>query len=130
MQATQSNVFVFKKSGLEPFLYADVGPEASGSTLTILSILARLGKDPWMEAARWAALPKAVVIEALARSIAEMPLAPSALAGAHDSASGWCNCCPPARRLSGNRVPRSWKRSTRSWRRSPFCTALLPSGWR
>lgn len=86
MQATQSNVFVFKKSGLEPFLYADVGPEANGSTLTILSILARLGKDPWMEAARWAALPKAVVIETLARSIAEMPLAPSALAGAHDSA--------------------------------------------
>ncbi len=87
MQATHSNVFALKKSGLEAFLYADVGAEANGSTLTILSILARLGKDPWAEAARWAALPKAAVIDSLARSIAEMPLAPSALAGARDSAA-------------------------------------------
>ena len=87
MQATRPNVFDLRKTGLESFLYADVGPEANGSTLTILSILARLGKDPWMEAARWTALPRSVVIETLARSIAEMPLAPAALAGAHASAA-------------------------------------------
>jgi len=87
MQATRSDVFSLKKSGLDAFLYADVGAEANGSTLTILSILARRGKDPWAEAARWAALPKAAVIEILAQSIAEMPLAPAALAGARDSAT-------------------------------------------
>jgi hypothetical protein len=87
MQATRSDVFALKKSGLDAFLYADVGAEANGSKLTILSILARLGKDPWAEAARWAALPKATVIDSLAHSIAEMPLAPSDLAGARDSAA-------------------------------------------
>lgn len=86
MRASQSNVFAYKKSGLEAFLYADVGAETNGSTLTILSILARLGKDPWMEAARWATLPKAIVIETLAQSIAEMPLTPAALAGAQENA--------------------------------------------
>lgn len=87
MQATRPDAFALKNSGLDAFLYADVGAEANGSTLTILSILARLGKDPWAEAARWAALPKAAVIDSLAQSIAEMPLAPSALAGARDSAA-------------------------------------------
>ncbi len=86
MEATRSDVFALKKSGLEPFLYADVGAEANGSTLTILSVLARLGNDPWAEAARLTALPKAAVIDSLAQSIAQMPLAPAALAGARDSA--------------------------------------------
>lgn len=52
MQTTRSDVFALKKSGLEAFLYADVGIEANGSMLTILSLLARLGKDPWTEAAK------------------------------------------------------------------------------
>jgi hypothetical protein len=86
MQATRSNVFALKKSGLEAFLYADAGIEANGSMLTILSVLARLGKDPWTEAARWAALPKARVIDSLTQSLEEMPLAPSALAGARETA--------------------------------------------
>jgi hypothetical protein len=87
MQATRSDVFALKKSGLDAFLYADVGPESNGSTLTILSVLARLGKDPWAESARWATLPKAAVIDSLTQSIAQMPFAPSALAGARDSAA-------------------------------------------
>jgi hypothetical protein len=45
-----------QNSDLNPFLYADVGTELNGSTLTMLSVLARLGKDPWVEAARCAAL--------------------------------------------------------------------------
>jgi hypothetical protein len=86
MRATHSDVFALKNSGLDAFLYADVGAEANGSTLTILSVLARLGKDPWAEAARWATLPKAAAIECLAQNIAEMPLAPAALAGARANA--------------------------------------------
>jgi len=86
MQALRSDVFALKKSGLEAFLYADVGIEANGSILTILSVLARLGKDPWTEAARWAALSKARASDSLAQSIGEMPLAPSTLAGAREIA--------------------------------------------
>ncbi len=80
MQATPPDAFALRNSRLDAFLYADVGTELNGSTLTILSILARLGRDPWAEAARWAKLPKAAVIDSLAQSIAQMPLAPSALA--------------------------------------------------
>ena len=82
MQAMRADVFALKNSGLDAFLYADVGAEVNGSALTILSMLARLGKDPWAEAARWAALPTGAVIDSLAQSIAQMPLAPSGLASA------------------------------------------------
>ncbi len=80
MQTTHPNVFALKNSGLDAFLYADVGAELNGSALTILSMIARLGQDPWAEAARWAGLPRAGVIESLAQCIAQMPLTPSALA--------------------------------------------------
>jgi len=79
MVTTHPNVFTLRNSGLEAFLYADVGAELNGSALTILSMIARLGRDPWAEAARWAALPRAGAIENLTQSIAQMPLVPSAL---------------------------------------------------
>lgn len=62
-----------KNLGLDPFLFAEVGTEANGSTLTMLSLLARLGQDPWVEAARWAKLPKAAAIESLAQVISGVP---------------------------------------------------------
>ncbi len=86
MQAKVPDAFALKNSGLDAFLYADVGAELNGSALTILSVIARLGHDPWAEAARWAALPRAGVIEGLAQGIAQMPLAPSALAEARVTA--------------------------------------------
>lgn len=87
MQATHPNTFALKNSGLDAFLYADVGAELNGSTLTILSMIARLGRDPWAEAARWTALPRAGVIDSLAQSIAQMPLVPSALAETRTTAA-------------------------------------------
>lgn len=63
-------------SDLNPFLFADVGKELNGSTLTMLSVLARLGEDPWLEAGRWAKLPKAAAVECLVTTIAGFPLAP------------------------------------------------------
>lgn len=80
MQPTHSDVFALKNSGLQAFLYADIGAELNGSALTILSMIARLDRDPWAEAARWATLPRAGAIESIAQSIAQMPLVPSALA--------------------------------------------------
>jgi hypothetical protein len=84
---TSSNAFALKESGLNDFLFAEVGTELNGSPLTILSILARLGQDPWAEAARWAKLPKAATIDNLAQSIAQMPLPPQAIAEARTTAS-------------------------------------------
>ena len=76
------NVFALKNSGLDAFLHADVGAELNGSALTVLSMIARLGRDPWAKAASWAALPQAGAIESLAQGIVQMPLVPSALAEA------------------------------------------------
>ncbi len=80
MQAIPTDVFALRNSGLEAFLHAEVGTELNGSTLTVLSILARLGLDPWAEAAEWARLPKATVIDSLVRMLSEIPLRASALA--------------------------------------------------
>jgi hypothetical protein len=77
---TSTDSFALKNSNLNPFLFADVGTETNGSTLTMLSVLARLGQDPWAEAARWTTLPKAAAIDCLAQSIGKMPLDPPALA--------------------------------------------------
>jgi hypothetical protein len=82
-----SDAFAFKNSGLNTFLFAEVGQELNGSPLTILSVLARLGKDPWAEAAKWVSMPKAAIIERLTQSISQMPLCPQALTDARATAS-------------------------------------------
>lgn len=82
-----TNAFALQNSGLNPFLFAEVGTELNGSTLTILSVLARLGQDPWDQAARWAKLPKAAIVDRLVQCITQMPLCPQALVDARATAS-------------------------------------------
>ena len=61
-------------SPFDAFLYASVGEDKAGIELTVLSALARLGFDPWNEASRLADLPRAAAAQALAKSIALLPL--------------------------------------------------------
>jgi hypothetical protein len=68
-----TDAFALKRSGLNNFLFAAVGNEPNGMTLSLVSVFARLGNDPWGEAARLAGLPKAEAIDSLARTIANMP---------------------------------------------------------
>lgn len=84
---TSTDAFALKNSDLNTFLFADVGTELNGSALTILSVLARLGEDPWAEAARWAKMPKSAAVDCLARSIGKMPLDPVALADNYATAA-------------------------------------------
>lgn len=79
---SQGDAFALKNSGLDPFLFAEVGTEQNGSPLTVLSTLARLGKDPWAQAAEWVRMPQAAAAACLTQSIAQMPLCPLALAEA------------------------------------------------
>ena len=72
---------------MNAFLFAEVGTELNGSPLTILSVLARLGQDPWAEASSWAKLPKAATIDRLTQSISQMPLSPQALDEARATAT-------------------------------------------
>ncbi len=70
------DVFALDRSGFNGFLYAAIGTEAGGSCLTVLSALARLGEDPWAQAAIWARMPTAASSAALAATIAQMPVMP------------------------------------------------------
>jgi hypothetical protein len=82
-----SDAFALKNSGLNEFLFAEVGKEVNGSPLTLLSVLARLGQDPWTEAARLTRLPKAALIDSLSNSISQMPLCPQALTEVRSTAA-------------------------------------------
>jgi hypothetical protein len=69
---TLSARFSLLHSDLNGFLFAAVGDEPNGMPLSVISALTRLGVDPWDEAARLAALPKALAAEALAPMIARL----------------------------------------------------------
>ncbi|MGF1630348.1 MAG: hypothetical protein ACFCUT_12820 [Kiloniellaceae bacterium] len=60
-------------SEFNEFLFAAVGEEKNGLPLTVLSALARLGFDPWDEAARLAELPNEAATSALTAAIAKLP---------------------------------------------------------
>jgi len=60
-------------SGLNDFLFAAVGTEANGMVLSLVSVFARQGNDPWREAGHLANLPKPQAMEQLAQAIARMP---------------------------------------------------------
>lgn len=60
-------------SEFNDFLFAFVGEEKSGLQLTVLSALARLGLDPWEEAARLSELPQENATSALTETIAGLP---------------------------------------------------------
>ena len=75
-----ADAFAVQRSDLNGFLFADVGVEPNGMTLSVLSALARLGMDPWDEAARLARQPRSSAAESLARMIATMPSSPWAQA--------------------------------------------------
>lgn len=61
------------KPELEAFLFAAIGEEGNGMTLSVLSGLSRLDIDPWEEAVRLSQLPKKGAIEALGQCIARLP---------------------------------------------------------
>jgi hypothetical protein len=68
-----TDAFALRRSGFNEFLFAPIGTEANGMTLSLVSVFARAGNDPWLEAGRLAGLPKSEATESLARSIAGMP---------------------------------------------------------
>lgn len=60
----------------EPFLYAPLGEDQRGSNVTVLSMLARLGVDPWSEASELSNLPVAAAqqrLEALMTRFHDVP---------------------------------------------------------
>lgn len=60
-------------SELDGFLLSDVGIEPNGMPLTVLSLLARMGVDPWNEAERLSILPNELAISWMAIAISRSP---------------------------------------------------------
>src|SRR5271155_373945 len=65
-------------SEFDDFLFAPIGDDRNDMPLSVLSALARLDIDPWLEAAELARLPRETATQRLASSIAALPEGPSA----------------------------------------------------
>ena len=87
--------FGLNASDLNPFLFACVGTEMNGSALTVLSVLARLGSDPWAEAGRLATLPRSAAVDWLAERIAAMQLTAGGVGDARATAERIVLLLPP-----------------------------------
>jgi hypothetical protein len=61
------------KSEFDPFLYAPVGEERNGMSLSVLSALARLEMDPWQEAATLTDMPAQDATVRLASLLSSLP---------------------------------------------------------
>ncbi len=59
------------------FLYASVGEDRDGSAVTVVSAFARLGFDPWKEAAKLSSLGRDAACARLGRSLSEFKDVPS-----------------------------------------------------
>ena len=81
-------------SEFNEFLFAFVGEEKSGQQLTVLSALARLGLDPWGEAARLSELPKEAATHALAATIGALPGGDWKVSDRQSIAVRLVNCLP------------------------------------
>jgi hypothetical protein len=65
------------RTDYDAFLHSSVGDDVNGLPLTLLTVLARLGIDPWEEAAELASLPAERALQRLAARLESMPQAPA-----------------------------------------------------
>jgi hypothetical protein len=108
------DVTALQRSDLNRFLFADIGTEANGMTLSVMSVFARRGADPWTEASRLAALPKADAADSLANMIAGMPKSLWPLPDAIEIAVRLIGLLP-ARPVVGIRQAAGLRQAARQW---------------
>jgi hypothetical protein len=108
---SSSDAFALRRSGLNEFLFAPVGTEANGMTLSLVSVFARLGDDPWREAGRLARLPAADAITSLAGIIVAMPTSKWALPAATTIAARLVALLPTRSGAAGLGLPASADRA-------------------
>src|ERR1051325_6943666 len=97
---------------LDSFLFSAVGDERNGIPLSIISMLTRLGLDPWNEAGRLSTLNQPEAVEQLARLIAEVPSAARTLGEARQIASGLVERLP---KFDGAETQKSKRPRYRRW---------------
>jgi hypothetical protein len=72
-EGTRATSATYLSPAFNDFLYAPIADDGHGMPLSVLSALARLGVDPWQEAATLAGLPGEAAIQRLTTLIAELP---------------------------------------------------------
>lgn len=77
VEMSRSGTVVQLGSEFDTFLFAPVGDEKNGMVLSVLSALARMGVDPWREAADLARMPRVAANRRLTSLIAALPDAPA-----------------------------------------------------
>jgi len=65
------------RTDLNDFLFSPIANDASGMHLTVLSVLARSGVDPWDEAAKLAALSSESATQKIVQLLAQVPNGPT-----------------------------------------------------
>ena len=68
------------RKDFDEFLFAPVGKDSDGSPVTLLTVLARLGVDPWQEASDLAHLSREPAMQRLASRLEAMPNGPATAA--------------------------------------------------
>lgn len=64
--------FASLPSGFDAFLFASIGEEESGMSLSVMSALARAGFDPWKESERLSQMRREAARDALASLISRL----------------------------------------------------------
>jgi hypothetical protein len=64
-----TDAFALRRSGQSEFLFAPVGTEANGMTMSVVSLMAGHGSDPWHGSGRLAKLPKPEATERMPTSV-------------------------------------------------------------
>ncbi|MFH5927505.1 hypothetical protein [Roseomonas xinghualingensis] len=116
---SHTDAFALGRSELNSFLWAEVGVDSNGMTLSVLSVLARLGQDPWDQAGHLAALPKAAAVGTLAKIIVEVSGGPWRLPEANAIAARLVDLLPthkdlpaaPSAKISLANFQVSWPRA-------------------
>jgi hypothetical protein len=85
---TNSSSVPHLASEFDAFLYAPVGEDRNGMSLTVLSTLARSDLDPWQEAAKLTEASRKIATERLASLITALPGRPSTLLDSGTIAAG------------------------------------------
>jgi len=65
------------RTDLNDFLFSPIANDANGMHLTVLSVLARSGVDPWAEAASLAALTRESATQKIVQLLTDLPNGPS-----------------------------------------------------
>jgi len=125
-------------SEFNAFLFAPVGDEGNGMTLSVMSALSRLDIDPWREAASLSTLSKEKAVEALASLLARLPDARWAAADTREIAARLVTFLPgrdrdtagPARALAAGRSVRLSSRTVFVLAAlAALATLMFVTGW-